>query len=270
MKKRIDSAYNYLNYRLIINDDFLMRSAANSSYSLRAYSRDLVLSVSFLSAILRGQKHLGLKSGMNLFAKLGFENDEMKYIKSLIIYSTVNDPMEKEAAAEFIRRHHNQVQYDDHPEKIGLLKSVDHFLIFGIVRRVYQPEQIQNIAAQLDISPVRVLEVLMDLIQDGLVEYDGLNYRAQEMNISIKTSAKMMPVMREFSHLLLKMIETNNGIKVPDQVAQCLILGMDQESYLTATEAHKHFIQQLNRLAAGSKKVDRFVFTTSVFFSKMS
>jgi hypothetical protein len=267
MKRKIESPYNYLDYRLILNDDFLSRSASNSSYSLRAYSRDLAVSPGFLSEVLRGQKDLRLSSGKKLFSKLGFVENEMLYIESLINLKISEDEFVRESAEAFVRQHHKLTFYEDRPEKSGFVKSLEHFLVFGITRKISNLTEIHQHAKTIGIAPARVNEVLSDLVHDGYVSRNDTGFHVNDMALTIKTDSMIHDIISSLSILISELVKKNGGIKIPDQIAQGLILGLDEKSYLLAVQAHKQFIQQLSRLAAGSSKVDRFAFVTSHFFS---
>lgn len=98
MVKKISNVFNFLNYRVLLNEDFLTRTMANHSYSLRAYSRDLSVSPGFLSDILKGKKDLSPSKGREVFRRLGFENAELDYIENLILFaSSDNENVRQEA-----------------------------------------------------------------------------------------------------------------------------------------------------------------------------
>lgn len=267
MKRKIEDPCHYLDYRVLLNDDFLLRTATNSSYSLRAYCRDLNVSPGFLSQVMRGQKKLRPQTGRKLFLKLGFEAKELNYVENLITYKTSADKTEREIATHYIREHHKYPVLDDRPELDGYIKSADHFIIYGITRNISTLKEIQSIAEQLGITSSRVFEVLSDLLKEGYIRYKDPHYQVTHLDISIKTDSKILSVLKDFFLLLGRSIQKKGGIKVPNQVVQGLVLGLDKRSYPIAMEAHKHFIQSLNRLAAGSKKADQLVFVSSLLLA---
>lgn len=78
MSERID------NYRAILLDNYNRRKARNSSYSLRAFGRDLGLSSSRLSEILSGKTGISLNRGIGIAQRLGLEGDEKNLFLDLI------------------------------------------------------------------------------------------------------------------------------------------------------------------------------------------
>lgn len=259
--------YHYSDYRILLNEDFLARSTTNAGYSLRAFSRDLQVSVGFLSEVLRGKKDLGASSAKKIFAKLGFENEELDYIENLIVSKTAASPYDRERASQFVQERHRVQRYQDTPEKDGYLQTVEHFITYGVCRKIFSKSKIQKAVAKLGITASRVNEVLRDLVQAGYLKEQNSEIYVTDLQLTIKYNLKTLETMEALSSLLAQMILQNGGIKIPDQAAQALVLGLDRSGFELAAEAHKHFIQQLNRLAAGSKEVDKIVFTTSFFLA---
>lgn len=69
MIKKIHNPFDYVDYRLLLSDDFLARTSGNHGYSLRAYARDVDLSPSFVSDILRGRRELSPQKSEDVFEK---------------------------------------------------------------------------------------------------------------------------------------------------------------------------------------------------------
>jgi uncharacterized protein (TIGR02147 family) len=62
-----------VNYRRILKEHLDHRVASNPRYSLRAFARDLGISASRLSAVLKGQQGLSETSATNLANRLGMD-----------------------------------------------------------------------------------------------------------------------------------------------------------------------------------------------------
>lgn len=75
---------NDITYRFFITREFDRRCQKNPSYSLRAFARDLEISVSSLSEILRVQAGLSARAAVRLVAKLRLSEVEAEYFKALV------------------------------------------------------------------------------------------------------------------------------------------------------------------------------------------
>lgn len=69
----------------ILSSAFDQRKIKNSSYSLRAFARDLDLSVSRLSVLIKGGHGVGGSTAENLAQKLKLKPQEKKYFFDIIL-----------------------------------------------------------------------------------------------------------------------------------------------------------------------------------------
>lgn len=65
---------------VLLNHEFDLLQARNSSYSLRAFAKKLEINPSGLSLILRGKRNVSLKMAKQLLDKLGIENSKKQDI----------------------------------------------------------------------------------------------------------------------------------------------------------------------------------------------
>ncbi len=68
-------------YRELLKRTLANRMRLNPHYSLRAFSRDLKVSPSYLSQVLGGTRRLTMKSAPAVFAKLGVSDSEKKWLE---------------------------------------------------------------------------------------------------------------------------------------------------------------------------------------------
>jgi hypothetical protein len=67
-----------LSYRIKIEREFNRRKAKNKNYSLRAYARDLRLTISVLSPLLSRSRHLGRKNLLEVAKALRWSSKEFQ------------------------------------------------------------------------------------------------------------------------------------------------------------------------------------------------
>ncbi len=266
MEKCIGNPFGYLDYRVLLNDDFLARSIRKRDYSLRAYSRDIGLSPGFLSEVLSGKKELSLGSGREVFAKLGFTKSEIEYAEKLIQSKSARDLHEREDALRFVRDRYARSGYVDFQERHGFIQSADHFIIYGMIRRISSFAVIKNLASRLFIPESRVVEVLTDLIAGQYVKQEGERLSVVEERLVVQNGTKMLELTAEFSRRLTSLIYAEGGVSAPDRTTHALILGFDPVSFDLAIEAHRHYVRTLSRLAKNSKDPVSFAFMTDQFF----
>lgn len=79
------------NYRDEIKLNLLKRKSNNPNYSMRAYSRDLGVSLTALSSVIAGKRNLSLKNALKIAENLNFSPLQVKSM----VNSIKNIPMEK-------------------------------------------------------------------------------------------------------------------------------------------------------------------------------
>lgn len=267
MNKKIENVFDYLDYRLLLNDDFLERSNCNHSYSLRAYSRDLDVSPGFLSDVLRGNKALSPIKGRDVFAKIGLADHELLYAEKLVVVKNADNEVQKNEAEIFIQRHYNKNKFISDSKRDLYIKSLEHFIIYGIVRKTEKFEDVVSIAKQLGITKDQVDEILAEYKSEGYVVDSEGRLSALDEKILIRDHQRLVPMTIQFSNLIGNLIQSLGGMRVDDRTVHGLIVGLDQPSLDLAVEAHKHFIQTLHRLSQKNEKVEHFLFFSDMFLA---
>lgn len=267
MTKKINNVYDYADYRILLSDDFMARSANNYGYSLRAYSRDLSLSPGFLSDLLRGNKDLSPAKGRLVFSKLSFENDELDYIEKLIVFKSATDESQKQDAHNYIERRFNRTTLVGDNSKDLILKSATHFTLYGIARKSSTLESIFQITDQLEFSRADVTSAMQELVAENYIIEKENTYHVNDEKLTLTCHEGLIAVLKSFSAQVISMIEKKGGIKPPEAVANGLVLGLNEQSWELAVEAQKHFIKSLLRIANHTAPVDRFVMLSNFWLT---
>jgi len=267
MIKKIQNVYDYSDYRILLSDDFMARSANNYSYSLRAYSRDLSLSPGFVSDLLRGNKDLSPAKGRQVFALLSFENEELDYIEQLIIFKSSNNETVRKEASRYIQSRLNRAKFESDASKDLIIKSFAHFVIYGITRKLSELEKIFQFTDQFGLERPEVQMILGEFTtHQYIMETEG-QYRVNDSKLTLSNHELMLTLLGQYANQLALQMEKKGGIQAPDRVAHGLILGLNQQTYDLAVETHKHFIKSLDRLANQTQQVDHFVFVSDFLFT---
>lgn len=265
MIKKIENVYDYLDYRILLSDDFMARSSNNLNYSLRAYSRDLSLSPGFLSDLLRGNKDLSPGKGRKVFSTLGFDDVEVAYIEKLIIYKSSTDESQKQDAHSYIQDQFNKTNSAIDNSKDLVLKSSIHFMIYGIAIKLNSLLDIFNMTDQLEISRSDVQNALNEFVAGQyLTEKDG-QYFENKTNLAVRNNEFLLPTLTGFSNHITQIIKKNGPLKAGGNVAHGFIFGLNKQSHELAVEAHRHYVKSICRIANNPAPADRFIFVSDFF-----
>lgn len=265
MIRKIKNPFNYLNYTVLLNDDFMARTITNHSYSLRAYARDLGLSPAFLSEVLRGRKVLSIPKSKMVFTKLGFDENEYEYIKNLVIAAGSSNLAEQQSASDYISSKYNRVGYEETLGRNKIVETIDHFVIYCLARKVSNISLIQTLAIELNISSEKTMSVLNDFISEGYIKECNGEYFVTDLMLVVKTDKKMVEIAEHFTLKVIDLLKRKGGNNLPETSASGLVLGLDAESFKLASDTHAHFIKSMNRIANQSKGTDRFVYIGNFF-----
>ena len=81
------------NYKEEIKLRLLERKAKNSSYSLRAYSRDLGVSLTSLSSVISGKRNLSFKNAVKIAKSLNFSPVQTKFMLNNLNSKILNESL---------------------------------------------------------------------------------------------------------------------------------------------------------------------------------
>ncbi len=265
MEKKINNVYGYLDYRILLNEDFIIRSTSNKNYSLRSYARDLGLSAGFLSEILRGKKDLSIQNAGNIFIRLGFNANELKYAENLVQMKTAKEEDEREAAKDFITKFYNGTKYQERNDMDLIIKSPWHMLMFAIARKLNNKAANFQLLAKLGLSEEDANEILQEFVaSEYLDEKDG-KILVREIDSQVKNHQRILDFSKEYFEVLCDFVHANGGVEVPTRVAHSLALGISNENFEMINEAHVHYIKTLNRIAHQSQNADQYILVSNLF-----
>jgi len=267
MQKKIRNVFEYKEYRLVLNDDFVSRVSGNHSYSLRAYARDIQMSSGFISDVLRGKRDLSPTKARKTFEKLGFKQEELDYVESLVVRKTSKDPARQQESLQIIERLYRKPSFNNDVEKDLILKSPDHFMIHGIVGGESDLQNILRLGELLAIRPERTLEIIKEFVREGFFEQKNNQYFILHPNLNIPSHAKLLKTQREYVNRLIDLMEAQGDMKMPERMGHYLVMGFDKDTLPLAGEAYKQLINTLSRLSNQTPVAERYGFFSSTFFT---
>lgn len=150
------------------------RQRRNPSYSLRAFARDLGMSPSRISELLSAEDApVSAASAEAMAVKLGYQDDELRFLVDLAVRVSSKSPLQRELAASRIQQFQGGESYRRlTTQQFALINRWYHFAILELVKFPNFSADAGWIAAQLDISREQVLEALARLETIGLLYFE--------------------------------------------------------------------------------------------------
>ncbi len=267
MKKGSINPQEYLDYRLILNEDFMNRNFNNQNYSLRAYSRDLDISVSFLTEIMKGKKDLSLEKCRIVFAALRFEAEELKYIENLVSYQTSKDSFEKDEAFRFISKNFSRGMLSEDKESELLMKSVYHFIMHGLVGCLGEEDLIIKSALKIGLDEFQTHEILTEMLAAGYFTKNDNFYTPTDININIANHPNLLKNQLDFSSVVNQYIQKENECHPPYTMAHYFTFGLDKENFALFAEGYRKLIASISKLSNNSASAEYMMLYTSSYLA---
>lgn len=157
-------------YREILINELEKRQLSNSQYSLRAFARDLSLSPSRLSEILRGKQGLSRDRAKDVAESIGFDEKGQAYFGDLVEVQHARSALEKEHAKKRIEDADNLAAIRVIKEELSLITKWYDLAI----RRLTEVEGFQSdvgwISHRLGITVQETENALDRLKKSGTIE----------------------------------------------------------------------------------------------------
>lgn len=171
-------------YRNILKAEFLNRSKKKSSYSLRAFSRDIGLSQSFLSLVLNKKRQLSDEMALRIAENINLKSSSKKLFINLVRLEQMKSPdSRKILQKEIDHLLKRQVNFKLLSEDVFKIVSEWHY--FAIVE-LTQIKGFKNnsrwISKKLKISELEVQLALQKLIYVGLLKEENGQLMKTEKN----------------------------------------------------------------------------------------
>ena len=248
MQKNQD-VFQYFSYSSLLNDHFIKLSTKNPSYSLRAFARDTDISVGYLSKVINKKCNLSLENGQKIFKKLGYNKEELEYIENLIIYNTSHDEDKKQQAYSFLEERCDYLSHKQNEKKDLVIQSVEHFLIYTVIKQFPDEAIIVNTLLKLGISNDDYEKKLNELIDQKYVYRQNRELLITDNDYIIFHHNELHIFHELFTEFILKNIIKKKTIDHPESTGHGLVLRMDDQSLKEAHDSISFLKRKLFNMA---------------------
>jgi uncharacterized protein (TIGR02147 family) len=233
-----------------IKEYLVEKQKVNSSYSLRAFSRDINLHSSTLSQVLKGKRPLPLKVGQLIAEKMKLSDKEKTlFFESINRMRLTIDDIE-------ISRLDRRFMLDDSYFKV--IAEWEHYAVLSLFDLTDFVSSISNIALRLNITEVRAVEVMKNLEDSELVTKNA-NGCFKKVHEDIRTTEDITSRALDESHL-----ETIEIGKKKIELAKSLrdfsssTFALDMEKIPEAKTIIREFRQKMTALLKDGNKTEVF------------
>lgn len=166
---------NQTTARTFLREKYLERKSRNSSYSTRAFARDLGMSVAYLSLVLSGKRKLSLKQAMKIVASLNMDSNAGDRFIEAVMESKRPERKSKISVVDL------------EVDRFRIISQWYHLPILDLVStRGFRPDM-GWIGRRLNISPIEARDAVERLERLGLLEIKSGEWRKTEAMIFFPT-----------------------------------------------------------------------------------
>jgi len=242
-------------YQDLLIHEFEVRSNRNASYSLRAYARDLGISVSSLSRILNGQQDLSLKNVEKVVKTLGLSPSEANYFYALV--KAENARTDKNRAEILSKLDSEMSGVELSLEYFKTISDWHYFAILELTGIKGFKSDSSWIANRLGISPEIVEASISRLLKLELLEEVKGSLRK---TYDFKATPSGIPsrAIKTHHQQIMKKAETALfELDIKETDFSSVAFTMNSEDLKWATDEMKKFRRALTKRLAKNKNKDR-------------
>lgn len=238
----LDFSLPEVSYRKYIEREFRRRCRRNSLYSLRAFARDLEISASKLSEVLRGKCGLSASAAEKLCVHLKLSEVETKHFVILVEAEHSRNSTRKAQARDLLKRfqaHHGYGELDI--ERFKIISDWQHLALLELMELENYESDLEWMSQKIGLDIFLVSESLERLEKFELIEIKDGKYRPTGANLSVSTDIPVRE-MREFHlQMMAKATESVDNGRIEERDVSHMIFAMDEKDFPRAQEALKKF-----------------------------
>ncbi|MDA8792037.1 DUF4423 domain-containing protein [Bacteriovoracaceae bacterium] len=242
-------------YREIIQEEFNFRVQSNSSYSLRAFARDLKIYPSQLSDILKSKSGLSGKKAYEIALQMGMCLEDSLYFKALVEMEHGRNSVIVNQAKKFLESKdyaENFIRHSD--DQFKIISEWYHFAILSVMELDRYDGTIKFIQKELGLEVKQVKQAMLRLCNLNYVEMIEQRFVVKE--VMLATTNEVPSKALKFFHRqhLQKSMSAIDEISVELRDITSMTMAIDVEKINDAKNMIKKFRRELCRFMEGGKK----------------
>jgi uncharacterized protein (TIGR02147 family) len=244
-------------YQDLLIHEYEVRTSRNPSYSLRAYSRDLGISVSSLSRILSGQQDLSLKKAQVVASVLGLSPSEKDYF--FVLIKSRHARSEKTQSALLSKLASQEMSGAE--LSLEYFKTISDWQYFAIIELTavtdFQSDAVW-IAKRLGITKAMAEDSITRLLKLELIEEDEKGNLSKTYDFRATPSGIPSRALKQHHQQIMKKAETALfECDIAETDFASIAFSMNSNDISWAREELKKFRRELTKRLSNNKSKDR-------------
>ncbi len=249
--------YEHTNYREWLQAELQQRKEDNPAFSAQAFAMRLGLSQAYMSLLMSGRRKLTVKAASLIAEKLGLDDSEQHYLKTLI-QKEKHAGTELEAAMDSelakIRKEHELTPIN--LVRFRVMSDWYYSAILELINIEGIPHSGESFAKQLGITVQEAKEAIGVLLRLKLItREDGRFIRSDEGYLATPTEVFSKALQRFHMQMLTKSREAIKSQTVEQRAFTGMTMSIDPEKLPEAKRRVQKFTEELMEfLESGERK----------------
>lgn len=244
-------------YRDIINDEYKYRNRENSSYSLRAFARDLAISPSQLSDVMKGKIGLSSKKALEVAKRLGLNEKEGLCFKALVEIEHGRSPQIVETAQKFLTLN----SYDDNFSSLStdafqVISDWQHFAILSAMELADYDGTVAFLARKLGLGLNDAEDAIKRLLKEDYIDLKDGKFIVKELRLKTTSGVPSSALKKFHKQHLQKSLRAIDEVSLDLRDVTSMTMAIDVTKIPAAKEMIKHFRRELCRFLEDGKKTE--------------
>jgi len=258
---------DYTDYRQILNFELEKRQKFNSSYSLRAFARDLMISPSRVSEVLSGKQGLSLLSAKKIAKQLQYNKCETEYFVDLVLTVHARSKLEKDSARIRLSRFKKTSEREMALNVFEIISRWEHFAIMEVLQLKNAKSNSSWISEKLNLSQDYVDECIRRLLKVGLLVKENKKLKRVDDSLFIWPSDVSSDSIKNYhKNVQLKSLEVLYLVPLEKREYSSVIMPVNKRSLPEIKKLIKDFTLKLNKVVTEENDFDDVYYFSSQFF----
>ena len=253
----------------VLKQELETRVRTNPHYSLRAFARDIEVSPSQLSLVLKGKKGFSQETAARVARKLSLSEKDSEMFCHLVAATDAKSKAHRVQAQEQLETLQSSMT-DSKLIAMDAFKVISdwhHFAIMELTEQKAFKSDFKYIADQLGLSRFEVEQAVERLERLDLLEKKNGQWKQTEMNLSTLNDAPSEAIKKFHRQVLQKAMDAITFQPVEIREVTALMIGIDQKDLPQFKRKIREFQSSINKMAEVQKNRTHIYCLSTQFFS---
>jgi len=244
-----------ITYRGIIQQEFEFRTKGNPSYSLRAFARDMGLSPSQMSDILRGRTGLSSKKALEVAAQLGMNEQESQCFQALVEVEHGRSQAIVQKAQDFLKTHAFADRFNGLTEdEFRLISDWHHFALLSAMELDNYDGSLNWLAHELNLSLAQVEDAAKRMLKLDYIDLKDGKFILKDLMLKTSSGVPSAALKKFHKQHIQKSLQAVDEVSLDKRDITCMTMAIDLARLPVAKEMIKNFRRELCQYLEGGEK----------------